>query len=45
MRDNERALGFYDHLGFEIVEVGVDAETGASFGALALRRDIGSAGD
>lgn len=45
LRDNERALDFYGHLGFHVVEAGRDAEAGATFGALALRRDIKSASD
>ena len=45
LRDNERALRFYGHLGFHAVEAGRDAEAGATFGAVALCRDIGSASD
>jgi len=45
LRDNERALRFYGHLGFHAVETGRDAEAGATFGAVALRRDIRSASD
>jgi ribosomal protein S18 acetylase RimI-like enzyme len=42
LQDNQRALGFYRRLGFEVIETGRDAEAGTNFGALALRRTIGS---
>lgn len=42
LQDNQRALGFYHRLGFEVIETGRDAEVGANFGALALRRTIGT---
>jgi GNAT superfamily N-acetyltransferase len=42
LQDNQRALEFYDRLGFEVMGTGRDADVGASFGALALRRAIGS---
>jgi len=43
LQDNQRALDFYDRLGFEVVGSGRDADVGSSFGALTLRRAIGSA--
>mgnify|MGYP001825645418 CR=1 FL=1 len=37
---NRAAIGFYRDLGFEIVRGGQDAESGARFGALAMRREL-----
>jgi len=37
---NAAAIRFYRDLGFEVVRGGQDAESGARFGALAMRRDI-----
>jgi GNAT superfamily N-acetyltransferase len=37
---NASALKFYRDLGFEVIRVGQDAESGARFAALAMRRDI-----
>lgn len=37
---NAAAIRFYRDLGFEAVKDGQDAESGARFGALAMRRDI-----
>lgn len=39
---NLSAIEFYRDLGFEVVRGGQDAESGARFGALAMRREIGS---
>ena len=39
---NAAAIEFYRDLGFEAVRGGQDAESGARFGALAMRRDIHS---
>ena len=39
---NAAAIRFYRDLGFEAVKDGQDAESGARFGALAMRRDIRS---
>jgi ribosomal protein S18 acetylase RimI-like enzyme len=39
---NAPAIDFYRDLGFEILREGRDAESGARFGALAMRRDIHS---
>ena len=39
---NDAAIRFYRDLGFELVRGGQDAEAGARFGALAMRRDIHS---
>lgn len=39
---NTSAIEFYRDLGFEAVREGQDAESGARFGALAMRRDIPS---
>jgi GNAT superfamily N-acetyltransferase len=39
---NADAFRFYRDLGFEVIEAGHDAEAGARFGALAMRRDIHS---
>lgn len=39
---NASAIGFYRDLGFEIVRAGQDAESGARFAALAMRRSIRS---
>jgi GNAT superfamily N-acetyltransferase len=44
LQDNQRALGFYRRLGFEVVDTGRDAEVGADFRALALRRTISVVG-
>ena len=41
---NAPAIEFYRDLGFEIVREGRDAESGARFGALAMRRAIHSPG-
>jgi GNAT superfamily N-acetyltransferase len=41
---NADAIRFYRDLGFEVIERGRDAEAGARFGALAMRRDIDSPG-
>ena len=35
---NETAIGFYRRLGFEVMRSGEDAESGARFGALVMRR-------
>lgn len=45
LQDNQRALDFYDRLGFEVVGTGRDADVGTSFGARTLRRAIGTASD
>lgn len=37
---NAPAIEFYRDLGFEVVRKGRDAESGARFGALAMRREI-----
>ena len=37
---NDSALVFYQQLGFEVVEAGTDAEAGARYDALAMRRAI-----
>jgi GNAT superfamily N-acetyltransferase len=37
---NDDAIRFYRDLGFEIIRSGQDAEAGARFGALAMRRTI-----
>jgi GNAT superfamily N-acetyltransferase len=37
---NAAAIRFYRDLGFEVMRSGQDAESGARFGALAMRRDI-----
>ena len=37
---NAAAIGFYRDLGFSIIRGGQDAESGARFGALAMRRAI-----
>jgi len=37
---NTIAIRFYDKLGFATIRDGPDAESGASYGALAMRRDI-----
>jgi GNAT superfamily N-acetyltransferase len=37
---NNEAIGFYRDLGFEVIRGGADAEAGARFGALAMRRSI-----
>ena len=37
---NVAAIDFYRELGFEVIRDGQDAESGARFGALAMRRDI-----
>jgi ribosomal protein S18 acetylase RimI-like enzyme len=37
---NQEAIGFYRDLGFEVIRSGQDAEAGARFGALAMRRVI-----
>ncbi len=39
---NDEAIRFYRDLGFEIIRGGQDAEAGARFAALAMRRDIGA---
>ena len=39
---NDEAIRFYRDLDFEVIRGGQDAEAGARFGALAMRRDIGS---
>jgi GNAT superfamily N-acetyltransferase len=39
---NAAAIRFYRDLGFEVIQGGQDAESGARFGALAMRRDIRS---
>ena len=39
---NAAALDFYRNLGFEVMRGGHDAESGARFGALAMRRLAGS---
>ena len=39
---NAAAIDFYRDLGFEAIKDGQDAESGARFGALAMRRDIRS---
>ena len=39
---NAAAIRFYRDLGFEAIKDGQDAEAGARFGALAMRRDIRS---
>jgi GNAT superfamily N-acetyltransferase len=39
---NAAAIQFYRDLGFKVVQGGQDAEAGARFGALAMRRDIRS---
>lgn len=41
---NEPAIRFYQRLGFEIVEDGADALTGAQYGAHAMSRQIGHPG-
>ncbi len=37
---NDDAIRFYRDLGFGVIRSGQDAEAGARFGALAMRRDI-----
>jgi ribosomal protein S18 acetylase RimI-like enzyme len=37
---NAAAIDFYRDLGFEIMSDGQDAESGARFGALAMRRPL-----
>lgn len=37
---NAEAIDFYRDLGFEVIRSGQDAESGARFGAMAMRRDI-----
>jgi GNAT superfamily N-acetyltransferase len=37
---NTKAIDFYRELGFEVIRGGHDAESGARFGALAMRRGI-----
>ena len=37
---NEGALRFYERLGFKVVPDGADAESGHSFGALAMERAV-----
>jgi len=39
---NALAIEFYRDLGFHVIRGGHDAESGARFGALAMRRDIDS---
>ncbi len=39
---NDEAIRFYRDLWFEVIRGGQDAEAGARFGALAMRRDIRS---
>jgi len=39
---NASALDFYRDLGFEVIRAGADAESGARFGALAMKRRIHS---
>lgn len=41
---NARAIGFYRDLGFDDIRGGQDAESGSRFGALALSRQIRTAG-
>jgi GNAT superfamily N-acetyltransferase len=40
--DNREAIRFYRDLGFEVMQHGQEAESGARFRALAMRRDIHS---
>jgi ribosomal protein S18 acetylase RimI-like enzyme len=40
MADNHRAIEFYRGLGFDTVDRGPDAQSGARFGAIAMRRTI-----
>jgi GNAT superfamily N-acetyltransferase len=44
MGDNRPAIEFYLDLGFETVERGQDADSGARYGAIAMRRDIRAPG-
>jgi len=37
---NEGAHRFYDEIGFQVVRDGADAESGKTFGAFAMERDI-----
>jgi GNAT superfamily N-acetyltransferase len=37
---NSEAIGFYRDLGFETITIGQDADSGARFGAIAMRRAI-----
>jgi ribosomal protein S18 acetylase RimI-like enzyme len=39
---NRAAITFYEGMGFEVIEEGPDAESGAGFRALAMARDIHS---
>jgi GNAT superfamily N-acetyltransferase len=41
LRANATGVGFYRRLGFEVVLEGGDAESGARYGAIAMRRPIG----
>jgi ribosomal protein S18 acetylase RimI-like enzyme len=41
LRANQPAVDFYRRLGFVVLGSGLDAESGAGFGALAMRRTIG----
>jgi ribosomal protein S18 acetylase RimI-like enzyme len=44
MADNHRAIEFYRDLGFGTVDRGADADSGARFGAVAMRRLIPTPG-
>lgn len=44
MADNRPAIDFYHDLGFGTVERGHDADSGARFGAIAMRRDLDASG-
>jgi GNAT superfamily N-acetyltransferase len=37
---NEPALRFYDRIGFRVIDAGPDAQSGYSYGALAMERPI-----
>jgi hypothetical protein len=37
---NEPAMRFYDRIGFHVLDVGPDAQSGYSYGAIAMDRPI-----
>jgi GNAT superfamily N-acetyltransferase len=44
LANNPDGLAFYRRLGFEVLDAGQDAEAGARYGAVAMRRDTDPTG-